>query len=163
MRLSLIMELLLLLLVANGSPVVVGILLRNHLAWPLDGARRFIDGRRLFGPSKTVRGILAAVAATALVAPACGLDRVNGAWFGLLAMAGDLCSSFVKRRLGYAPGRSRPLLDQLPETFLPLWLLQPATGASYSEMAIAMAAFLVLDLLLSHLYRWIRRTAGDAG
>ena len=163
MRIDLIVELLSLLVVANGSPVVISILLRDHLAWPLDGTRRFIDGQRLFGPSKTIRGVLVAVAATALIAPACGLDRVTGALFGLLAMAGDLCSSFVKRRLGYAPGATRPLLDQLPESLLPLWLLQPATGASHLEMAIAMAAFIVLDLLLSYLYRRIRRIAGDAG
>ena len=153
MSITLIMNLLLLLVIANGTPVVIGILLRDRLAWPLDGARQFIDGRRLFGSSKTVRGVLVAVAATALVAPALGMDRGSGALFGLLAMTGDLGSSFLKRRLGFTPGCARPLLDQLPETLLPLWLLQPVTGASYLEMAVAIALFIVLDLLLSRLYR----------
>ena len=153
MRVDLIIELLLLVVVANGTPVVLGMLLGQRLAWPLDGARRFIDGRRLFGPSKTVRGILGAVAATALVAPVSGLDPATGALFGLLAMTGDLLSSFVKRRLGYTPGCAKPLLDQLPESCLPLWLLQPALGAGLVEMADVVAAFTVLDQLLSRLYR----------
>lgn len=153
MRYPLVMELLLLLLVANGTPVVLGILLRHRFAWPLDAGRNFLDGRRLFGASKTVRGILGSIAVTALVAPVCGLDRASGALFGLLAMAGDLASSFIKRRLGYPSGSQRPLLDQLPEVCLPLWLLAPVTGATLTEMAVAAAGFTVLDLLLSRLYR----------
>ena len=153
MRYPLVIELLLLLLVANGMPVVLGILLRQHFSWPVDAGRNFLDGRRLFGASKTVRGVLGSIAVTALVAPVCGLDRASGALFGLLAMAGDLTSSFIKRRLGYPSGSQHPLLDQLPETCLPLWLLQPVTGANLIEMAVAIAAFTVLDLLLSRLYR----------
>ena len=68
-------------------------------------------------------------------------------------MAGDLCSSFIKRRLAYTPGCARPLLDQLPESCLPLLLLQPVTGASLPEMAVEIAAFTAIDLLLSRLYR----------
>ena len=156
MRYPLVIELLLLLLVANGTPVVLSILLRQRFAWPLDAGRNFLDGRRLFGVSKTVRGALGGIAVTALVAPVCGLDRASGALFGLLAMTGDLTSSFIKRRLGYPSGSQHPLLDQLPETCLPLWLLQPVTGATLTELAVAVAAFTVLDLLLSRLYRSVQ-------
>ncbi|MGB5260503.1 MAG: CDP-archaeol synthase [Gammaproteobacteria bacterium] len=153
MRIGLVFELLMLLMVANGTPAVLGLLLRQQLAWPLDAGRNFFDGRRLFGSSKTVRGILGSIAITALLAPALGLDRASGALFGLLAMSGDLTSSFIKRRLGFIPGCAQPLLDQLPEACLPLWLLAPLTGATLTEMAVATVAFTVLDLLASRLYR----------
>jgi len=76
-----------------------------------------------------------------------------GALFGALAMAGDLASSFLKRRLGYTPGCSRPLLDQLPEACLPLGLLYAQTGAGLAEAAVAVVAFTLIDLVLSRLYR----------
>jgi CDP-2,3-bis-(O-geranylgeranyl)-sn-glycerol synthase len=152
MRLDLVIELLLLLTVANATPVVLGFLLGRRLAWPLDGGRNFTDGRRLFGASKTVRGILASILLTALLAPLLGVDRSSGALVGLLAMIGDVTSSFIKRRLGYTSGCSSPLLDLLPETCLPLLVLAPATGATVAEMATAVAAFTALNLLLSRLY-----------
>ena len=152
MRIELVFDLLLLLTVANATPAVLGIVVGRRLAWPLDAGHNFIDGRRLFGASKTVRGFLASIVLTALVAPVFGLDRASGALLGLLAMSGDLTSSFIKRRLGYASGCAQPLLDQLPETCLPLLVLAPATGASPAEMAAAVAAFTVLDLLLTRLY-----------
>ena len=68
-------------------------------------------------------------------------------------MTGDLCSSFIKRRLGIASSRSVPLLDQLPETVLPLWTLQTVLGADVNEMVLAVALFTVIDLLLSRLIR----------
>jgi CDP-2,3-bis-(O-geranylgeranyl)-sn-glycerol synthase len=68
-------------------------------------------------------------------------------------MAGDLCSSFLKRRLGLASSRSVPLLDQLPETLLPLWGLQAALGTTIHEILVAVALFVVVDLLLSRLLR----------
>ena len=153
MHIDLFLHVLLMLVVANGTPVITGLLFRERMAWPLDGGRQFIDGRRLFGASKTLRGIVMAVLASALLAPLIGLAPADGALTGLLAMTGDLVSSFSKRRLGYQHGCASPLLDQLPESCLPLWVLGPATGASLADMAAAVAAFTVLDLLVSRLYR----------
>lgn len=152
MRLDLVIELLLLLTVANATPVVLGFLLGRRLAWPLDAGRNYTDGRRLFGASKTIRGILASILLTALVAPLLGVDSGTGALVGLLAMIGDVTTSFIKRRLGYTSGCASPLLDQLPETCLPLLVLAPATGATLVEMVAAVVAFTVLDLMLSRLY-----------
>ena len=71
-------------------------------------------------------------------------------------MSGDLVSSFAKRRLGIAASRSAPLLDQLPETLLPLLLLQPTLGFSTREMLMAALVFGIIDWL----YSW-RRDKGD--
>ena len=153
MRVWLIHQLLLLLIIANATPVITSLLAGKHWSRPLDGNRLFLDHKPLLGPSKTLRGIFAAVVVTALAAPLFNLTLTEGALFALLAMTGDLCSSFLKRRLGIASSRSVPLLDQLPETLLPLWGLQTALGASVSEMLVAVALFVVVDLLLSRLLR----------
>jgi CDP-2,3-bis-(O-geranylgeranyl)-sn-glycerol synthase len=152
MRIQLIAELLLLLVTANGAPLIVGLLLGTRLDRPLDGNLRFLDGRPLLGPSKTIRGLISAVIATALLAPLLGLAPAGGAAFGLLAMSGDLLSSFIKRRLRIAPSHSAPLLDQLPETLIPLGILHPLLGATASEALIAVLIFIVIDLVYSRLH-----------
>ena len=46
---------------ANATPVVFG------GGMPIDGGRKFIDGRPIFGPGKTVRGFIAGLVAGTLV------------------------------------------------------------------------------------------------
>lgn len=153
MRFWLVQQLVLLLVISNATPVILSLLAGRHWSRPLDGNRLFRDQRPLLGPSKTIRGVLGAILITALLAPLFSLTALQGASFALLAMTGDLCSSFIKRRLGIASSRSVPLLDQLPETVLPLWVMQPALGANTVEMLTAVTLFTLLDLLLSRLTR----------
>ena len=153
MRIWLINELLLWLIVANGTPVLLALIAGSYGNRPLDGGKLFLDRRPLFGSSKTIRGIAAAIAASTLVAPLVNHDHATGAIFGTLAMCGDLLSSFIKRRLGLGSGSSFPLLDQLPETVLPLAVLQPVLGATSAEMAVTVAAFTLIDLLASRVLR----------
>ncbi len=157
MRTWLIIDLILLLIIANAAPVIISLLLGRHGNRPLDGNHLLADGHPLLGPSKTIRGVFAAVLCTALAAPLFDLGWLQGAGFGLLAMLGDIGSSFTKRRLGLDSGHSVPLLDQLPETLLPLWVLQPALGMTLPEMLAAVAVFIVIDLLLSRLLRTLRK------
>ena len=60
-----LLELLLLLTVANGAPVVAKKAWGGALAQPLDAGMRFLDRRPVFGPTKTVRGVVVSIAATA--------------------------------------------------------------------------------------------------
>ena len=156
MRLWLISHLVLLLIIANGTPALLGLVLGPRWNRPLDSNRLFPDNRPLLGPSKTLRGLFSAIVVTGLLAPLFELSILEGASFALLAMLGDLCSSFIKRRIGIASSRSVPLLDQIPESILPLWGLQTVLGSSGSEMALAVAIFIVIDLLLSGLLRALR-------
>ena len=103
MRAWLIYQLFLLLVITNAMPVIASLLAGRRWNWPLDGNRLFLDHKPLLGPSKTLRGVVAAVVVTALVAPLFDLTLTEGALFALLAMAGDLCSSFLKRRLVSPP------------------------------------------------------------
>jgi len=151
MRFWLVHQLVLLLVVTNATPVILNLLAGRHWNRPLDGNHMFLDNRPLLGPSKTVRGVTGAIFVTALLAPLFSLTAAEGAGFALLAMTGDLCSSFIKRRLGIASSHSVPLLDQLPEAALPLWTMQAILGAGIYEMLLAVALFIVIDLLLSRL------------
>ena len=149
----LVTTLLLLLITANGTPLVVGLLLGKRGDWPLDNNIRFIDQHPLLGASKTLRGLVMAIVATAVVAALLGMTWFEGAYFGLLAMLGDLCSSFIKRRLGFPSSRSVPLLDQLPESVLPVWMMQTVLGPNLTEMFAAVTAFTVIDLLFTRLIK----------
>lgn len=120
LTLGLTVELLLLITVANGSPVLITRLLGDRWGWPVDGGVRLWDGRPLLGPSKTVRGLASALAVTTLAAVAFGHPWQLGLLFGAAAMSGDLSSSFFKRRLGIAASGQAVGLDQVPEALFPL-------------------------------------------
>ena len=156
---SLIASTTLLLLVANGAPIIAHKLLGECCAWPVDGQRRFRDGRPWLGPSKTWRGIVAALAVTPLAALLLTLPWWFGALFALATLLGDLLSSFSKRRLGIESMGRATGLDQIPEALLPLLLAQWLLGMSALSVAIGVALFFILEHLLSIiLYRLHIRT-----
>ena len=95
-----VLQLLILLMLANGTPVIAKKVLGDRYSYPLDGNLRFADGRPVLGRSKTIRGIVLAVLVTTAGAPLIGLGWKTGLLVGSFAMAGDLFSSFCKRRLG---------------------------------------------------------------
>lgn len=134
---------------ANGAPVLAARLLGPRLDWPVDAGLHLADGYRLLGPSKTLRGLTAAVLATAPTAWLLGLGWGVGAAVAVLAMAGDLASSFVKRRLGRAASSQALGLDQVPEALLPAALLREAFGLDWSEVGLTAVAFMALGLALS--------------
>jgi hypothetical protein len=126
----LIAQLLALLTCANGTPVLAGKIFGRTLAVPVDGNLSFLDGRPLFGPSKTLRGVVLSILIAAAFAPLIGLDWKVGALVASMAMIGDLLSSFLKRRLGMSASSQFIGLDQIPESLLPLIagrLLLPVT------------------------------------
>jgi hypothetical protein len=86
----LILQLAILLALANGAPVIAKDMFGDRWARPLDGGIRFVDGRPLFGASKTIRGIVVSILATSACAPLIGLELDIGALVASTAMAGDL-------------------------------------------------------------------------
>ena len=93
-----ILEVLLLLMLANGTRLFAAKLLGSRWSYPADGNIRFVDGSPLLGHSKTVRGIVLAILVTAAAAALINFGWWLGAFIGIAAMAGDLFSSFIKRR-----------------------------------------------------------------
>src|SRR5579863_6139103 len=116
MHLIAVVQVLTLVTLANGAPVIAKNVLGDRLGGPLDFGVTLIDGRRLFGRSKTIRGVVLGVLCSCAAAPLIGLEPKLGAQVGALAMAGDLLSSFVKRRLDRPPSSRAIGLDQIPES-----------------------------------------------
>ena len=144
-------QLLLLLFVANGSPVVARALFNDWFCYPLDGDQKFFDGQPLLGASKTIRGVLSSVVVTALVAMLAGFEWELGASVAILAMVGDVMSSFVKRRLKKPPSSQAIGLDQIPESLLPLIFLKSLLALSYTDILLLTMVFMLGSLLLSQL------------
>lgn len=142
-------ELLLLLGLANGIPVLVNRLMGRRWAYPLDGGLLLSDQQPLLGSSKTIRGIFSALVATAAGAALVGMDWRLGVTVGATAMGGDLLSSFCKRRLQLPPGSRATGLDQIPESLLPALAVRRALGLSAMDISVTVAAFMVGEMVLS--------------
>ena len=86
-----VIQLMVLLGLANGTPVIAKKILGTIPARPLDGGMNLADGQPLFGDSKTIRGVVLSIVVTTLGAPliggfcrklcmaeACGMIAGNG-------------------------------------------------------------------------------------
>ena len=153
--LSLELQLLLLILIANGAPIIAAAFCGAWGGRPLDGGRVLADGHRLLGDSKTWRGVLLAPLASGWAAVLLGLPAMAGVVVGLAAMLGDLLSSFGKRRLGVAASSMAFGLDQIPEALLPLLAVSVQSDLAWSAMAWIVAGFIMLELVLSRLLYWL--------
>jgi CDP-diglyceride synthetase len=145
---------LVLLLVANGSPILIRALLKQRLNLPVDMGKILNDGYPLFGRSKTWRGLIASVVTTTLAALAMNLSLITGVLFSLAAMSGDLLSSFIKRRLGYTESSRTPYIDTIPESLFPALALHLQIGLSWMDILAVGAVFFLTQIFLSPiLYR----------
>jgi len=115
----------------------------------------------MFGRSKTVRGVLAALVATPLAAVVLGLHWYIGLLVALGSMLGDLLASFSKRRLGYPPSARAPLLDTIPESLIPGLLVMGALGLDWLDLALLILAFALLHLALTPLRQRLFPNGGD--
>lgn len=145
------LKLLLLIIIANGAPVLARNILKSRFETALDFNRVFLDGRPVFGPTKTWRGIIAAIIVTVPVALLLGFTAELGLVLAALAMLGDLLGSFIKRRLKLAPSNRALGLDQIPESLLPMFACQVLLGLSWKSTMMVVFLFFVMELLLSRL------------
>ncbi|MEM4255394.1 MAG: CDP-2,3-bis-(O-geranylgeranyl)-sn-glycerol synthase [Candidatus Norongarragalinales archaeon] len=148
--------------ISNGAPVVFG------GGATVDFGMKFFDGKRVFGDSKTVRGLVSGIVAGTLAGAIVALlfpfmpwfsveDKIILAFFASAgAMAGDLLGSFVKRRLGLAPGSQYFLLDQL------LFLVVALLFIAYSQPVVFKLLngwdvlwLLVLTYFLHLFFNWL--------
>lgn len=156
MQPAVILQLLFLLLLANGTPVIVKKIFGGRYSQPLDGNLGFADGRPLFGRSKTIRGIVAAILVTTAGAPLIGLGWEIGLVVGCFAMLGDLFSSFSKRRLNLPSSSRASGLDQLPESLFPLLACRSLLALTPADIAACVVMFFIGEVVLSRLLYALR-------
>lgn len=151
----LIVQLLVLLTLAHGAPLIAKKILGTILACPLDGGITLADGQPLFGRSKTIRGVAFSIALTVLGTPWVGLDWTVGLGVSATAMIGDLFSSFTKRRMRMAPGSMALGLDQTPESLLPAIACRWALPVTFLDIILVAALFFVGELIISRVLYWL--------
>lgn len=148
-------ELLLLIILANGVPIIVFDLFKSRFARPLDMGLRLADGQPLLGPSKTWRGLLASLPVTAIAGTGLGYSWQAGLTIAIAAMIGDIFSSYIKRRLKMVSGEFAPGLDQIPEALFPLLAVREMFSLTAEEVVVTLIVFIVLELFISRiLYRF---------
>lgn len=144
-------QLLFLLMLANGTPVIAKKILGDRYAYPLDCGLTLADGRPLLGRSKTIRGVVLALLATTAGAPLIGVAWKVGLLAGSFAMAGDVFSSFCKRRLNMPSSSRASGLDQVPESLFPALVCRNLLDLAPVDIAVSIAVFFVGEILLSRL------------
>lgn len=149
------LQILVILLAANGAPVLAALLFRSHGNLAIDLGRQLADGHPLFGSSKTWRGVAAALLASCALSLFFGYGLSFGLILGLLVMAGDLLSSFVKRRRGLAPSDRCTGWDQIPESLLPSIYAAAFLGLAWWWALIWSLTFTFTQMLLSRLMYWL--------
>lgn len=150
-----LLQLLTLIIIANGAPIVIHVLLNNRFNTAVDFGQKLHDKRPLFGASKTWRGIIAAIIITPAAAWLFGYALNTGLLIAIYAVLGDLASSFIKRRLGKSPSSMAPLLDQIPESLFPALMMMDTFKLDISAIIQLVFIFIVIELLLSNvLYKW---------
>jgi CDP-2,3-bis-(O-geranylgeranyl)-sn-glycerol synthase len=124
--------------------------------------------RRLLGDHKTVVGFALGVAmgvAAAFVQSRIDWERslwpasswlAVGVAMGFGAMAGDSAKSFVKRRIGVAPGKPWIPFDQLDFPIGALLLAWPLVTLSWTDAAIVLVFTFVADIAVNHVSFWLK-------
>ncbi len=116
---------------ANGVPVIFG------GRKPLDFGKS-INGKRIFGDHKTVRGtassMIAGIAAGAIEALFLPYMLLASVMLTIGANIGDLLGSFIKRRIGMKPGRSLPIMDQYGFFIFALIFAYPLSYAHFPDV-----------------------------
>lgn len=134
---------------ANAAPVALKRLLSDRYSTPVDAGLVLRDGHRLFGSSKTWRGVAFGILVPTCLSPLLGLPWRAGALVGAAAMAGDCMASFVKRRLGLAASSMALGLDQIPELLVPAISMRAYALLSLIDIVTIVLIFVAGELALS--------------
>jgi len=153
--LSAVFEIVAFLLWVNFLPPLFNLILGNQFNWPLDRGLLFVDHRPVFGAHKTFRGILCSVLGGIAVFPFLGIVWWSAGLTALLAMSGDLLSSFIKRRFNVSSGKTVVVLDQIFESLFPLLFLSYLLQLSVQQMISILICFVLIAYTGSRFWNYI--------
>src|ERR1700687_4188238 len=143
MQLLHILQLLVLMTLANGTPIVAKQIFGPRFSFPLDAGTIFFDWQSLLAHSKPIRGTVVSILVTTASPPLIGLGLTIGAMVAGAAMAGDLFSSFVKRRLNLPSSGKALGLDQVPESLFPMLACRDALSLTIADIALGVGIFFI--------------------
>ncbi len=143
------------LLWVNFLPPLANLIWRDRLANPVDGGLLWFDKRPIFGPNKTIRGIIVSILGGSAVFPLLGLAWWLASSAALLAMAGDLLSSFIKRRFNLSSGKTVIVLDQIFESLFPSFFLSFFMSLTVAQLISILLCFIPVSYLGSYFWNYI--------
>lgn len=143
------------LLWVNFLPPLANLIWRDRFASPVDGGLLWFDNRPIFGPNKTIRGIIVSTLGATAVSPLLGPVWWYAAIAALLAMAGDLLSSFIKRRFNLASGKTVAVLDQIFESLFPALFLSLGMSLTVAQVFFILLCFIPVSYLGSVFWNYI--------
>ncbi len=147
--------LILILVCANGAPIIARKLLSSRFNTPLDGNLVLWDGQRLLGSSKMIRGVVAGTLTSTAMFMILDMAALNRFFFGLSAMLGDSLSSFVKRHAILKSGDSAPWLDQIPEALLPVLSVRASLQLDWLQVVVVVIGFSLVNMVISPITYWL--------
>jgi len=133
--------------IANSTPVLLG------GGAPIDRGREFVDGRRILGTNKTMKGFAYGLLLGGMASLGEAILFRNymllpaGILVSLGALLGDLFGAFVKRRLDIPPGHPLPIVDQLDFILGALVLASPLLNVTVGAVLILAMATVPIHLL----------------
>ena len=149
---------------ANSTPVVFG------GGATIDMNKRWSDGRRIFGKSKTIKGFISGVLfgtiggiLIALVYPISYFPNENAQMIGsfllsLGTMCGDLMGSFIKRRINVQEGKQFVLDSWLFIVIAIIFTIPVLTKEFYDPLGLGI--ILILTVILHPLTNRIANALG---
>ncbi len=144
-------------LIANGAPVIfIGKVIKNPR--PLDKGRKFIDGRPILGPNKTLEGFIIGCLFGLIAGIAYALITHNtffilyGSTMGLGAMIGDAINSFVKRRINIRSGDPFIPMDQLSFIIVSYVFIKLFELDKLCEIEVTLAHFSMIVVIVMILH-----------
>ncbi|HHO47226.1 MAG TPA: CDP-archaeol synthase [Desulfobacteraceae bacterium] len=139
----------------NLLPPLASLIWKDRFDRPLDGGKVWFDGRPVFGPHKTVRGILTSILGGMAVFPLLNVPWWAAGIGALLAMAGDLLSSFIKRRFSLGSGSNVVVLDQFFEAFFPTCFFAAYLDLALWQLLAVLVCFIPFALLGAAIWSFI--------
>ena len=153
------------ILVSNAVPAILG------GGYPVDAYKSFIDGRRILGDHKTLRGLFTGILSGFFMGVIIwflahdflisnygdsGLQYPFwiGALFGWGCNFGDMFGSFVKRRLNIQSGGSFPIFDQLGYILFGLLWAWPAFKSMPWEFWVTLLVFAPLLHIATNVFAY---------
>jgi CDP-2,3-bis-(O-geranylgeranyl)-sn-glycerol synthase len=151
--------------IANGAALLSRrIIILKPLAIPIDLEKKWSDGRRIIGNSKTIRGfvfgIFASVTSAIVIFFASQYFGINvfsslnfsilfGAVLGFGALLGDAVKSFFKRRIGLKEGKNLIFFDQTDFLFGAILISLPFDQFPLKFILVIIAATFIVHIIMN--------------
>jgi len=149
------LEIVAFLLFVNFMPALAREILGKRFTYPLDRGIIWFDNRFIFGPHKTIRGVLASLLGGSFFFVIWPFDLITTITASVLVSTGDLLTSFLKRRFRYKTGKVVPIADQFLEGLLPVAFLASRPGIDHFYALLALLLFIPISYAGSLIWNYL--------